>query len=178
MPWADFRTWLGAPPVTASDRGLEAVAVLRGDRTRQGASTSGSRHEPCCCWCGAASASPKIHTGTASLHDRPARSSFWLPAGTTGPRPTSTCCFWARWRSRSFAKERTKPPCCDELGEPPADAGLAEALAAAVSPSARTAPLPVDRPRTAPAHEQPHIVTFPFAHRCWPLLSFLDRHCP
>lgn len=31
------------------------------------------------------------------------------------------------------AEERTKPPCCDELGEPPADAGLAEALAAAVS---------------------------------------------
>ena len=31
------------------------------------------------------------------------------------------------------ADERTKPPCCDELGEPPADAGLTEALAAAVS---------------------------------------------
>ena len=31
------------------------------------------------------------------------------------------------------ADERTKPPCCDELGAPPADAGLAEALAAAVS---------------------------------------------
>lgn len=30
-------------------------------------------------------------------------------------------------------QERTKPPCCDELGEPPADAALAEALAAAVS---------------------------------------------
>lgn len=28
---------------------------------------------------------------------------------------------------------RTKPPCCDELGEPPADAALAEILAAAVS---------------------------------------------
>lgn len=31
------------------------------------------------------------------------------------------------------AQERTKPPCCDELGAPPADAALAEALAAAVS---------------------------------------------
>ena len=31
------------------------------------------------------------------------------------------------------AEERSKPPCCDELGEPPADAALAEALAAAVS---------------------------------------------
>ena len=31
------------------------------------------------------------------------------------------------------ADERTKPPCCDELGEPPADAEVAEALAAAVS---------------------------------------------
>ena len=31
------------------------------------------------------------------------------------------------------AEERTKPPCCDELGEPPADAAVAEALAAAVS---------------------------------------------
>lgn len=31
------------------------------------------------------------------------------------------------------AEERTKPPCCDELGEPPADGDLAEALAAAVS---------------------------------------------
>lgn len=29
--------------------------------------------------------------------------------------------------------ERTKPPCCDELGEPPADPRIAEALAAAVS---------------------------------------------
>ena len=31
------------------------------------------------------------------------------------------------------AEERTKPPCCDELGEPPADAQVAQALAAAVS---------------------------------------------
>jgi len=31
------------------------------------------------------------------------------------------------------AEERSKPPCCDELGEPPADAQVAEALAAAVS---------------------------------------------
>lgn len=31
------------------------------------------------------------------------------------------------------AQERSKPPCCDELGEPPADAALAQALAAAVS---------------------------------------------
>jgi predicted transcriptional regulator len=30
-------------------------------------------------------------------------------------------------------QERTKRPCCDELGEPPADAALAGALAAAVS---------------------------------------------
>lgn len=31
------------------------------------------------------------------------------------------------------ADERSKPPCCDELGQPPADAHLAEVLAAAVS---------------------------------------------
>ncbi len=31
------------------------------------------------------------------------------------------------------AEQRTKPPCCDELGEPPADAQVAEALATAVS---------------------------------------------
>ena len=31
------------------------------------------------------------------------------------------------------AQERSKPPCCDELGEPPADAEVAEALAPAVS---------------------------------------------
>jgi hypothetical protein len=31
------------------------------------------------------------------------------------------------------AEERTKPPCCDELGEPPADAQIAEGLAAAVT---------------------------------------------
>ncbi len=31
------------------------------------------------------------------------------------------------------AEERTKPACCDELAEPPADAGLAEALSVAVS---------------------------------------------
>lgn len=31
------------------------------------------------------------------------------------------------------AQERSKPPCCDELGEPPADVALAQALAAAVS---------------------------------------------
>ena len=31
------------------------------------------------------------------------------------------------------ADERTKPPCCDELGEPPADAEVAGELAAAVS---------------------------------------------
>lgn len=31
------------------------------------------------------------------------------------------------------ADERSKPPCCDELGEPPANARLAEALAEAVS---------------------------------------------
>lgn len=30
-------------------------------------------------------------------------------------------------------EERTKPPCCDELGEPPADAQVAEALATAAS---------------------------------------------
>lgn len=29
--------------------------------------------------------------------------------------------------------ERTKPPCCDELGEPPVDAGIAETLAEAVA---------------------------------------------
>ncbi len=31
------------------------------------------------------------------------------------------------------AEERSKPPCCDKLGQPPADAQVAEALAAAVS---------------------------------------------
>ena len=31
------------------------------------------------------------------------------------------------------AEGRTRPPCCDELGDPPADARLAEALAEAVS---------------------------------------------
>jgi hypothetical protein len=31
------------------------------------------------------------------------------------------------------AEERTKPTCCDALGEPPADAQVAEALAAAVT---------------------------------------------
>jgi len=31
------------------------------------------------------------------------------------------------------AEERSKPPCCDELGEPPADAQVAQALAEAVS---------------------------------------------
>ena len=31
------------------------------------------------------------------------------------------------------AQERSKPPCCDELGEPPADVALAQALALAVS---------------------------------------------
>jgi hypothetical protein len=30
-------------------------------------------------------------------------------------------------------QERTKPPCCAELGEPPADAALAQVLAAAVT---------------------------------------------
>ncbi len=31
------------------------------------------------------------------------------------------------------AEERSKPPCCDELGQPPADAQVAEGLAAAVT---------------------------------------------
>lgn len=31
------------------------------------------------------------------------------------------------------ADERTKPPCCDELGEPPADPEMAELVAEAVS---------------------------------------------
>lgn len=31
------------------------------------------------------------------------------------------------------AEERSKPPCCDELGEPPADAQVAQALAAAAT---------------------------------------------
>lgn len=29
--------------------------------------------------------------------------------------------------------ERNKPPCCDELGEPPVDEGIAENLAAAIA---------------------------------------------
>lgn len=63
-------------------------------------------------------------------------------------------------------EERSKPPWCDELGEPPADGDLAEAAGGGrVSASSTTAEPTVDPHRAARASEKPHIVTFSSGHR-------------